>query len=536
MDKRDARTLGVRRRAIALGGAVWLAVVALGAPMGASAAEVKVPPSDHSYSLVGSSWTFGVYSTGLLQEPDFRFPYTRSNSSVVVRPVVRSDAAWFDPGFIVRDAQAEPAGPRPCNRTVPVDQVQQCQQETPEQYQARLDDAHAQFRYPFLSRCGYPDPPNASFSSPTRFFEQHWADSGNRRQDGTYNMPRTEGEMAGGRGAATFAQSVCREDYSSSAEAVDGELRYGPAANPQFQASLMKSVTDVFFEGDDRRIGVARSTAYAKGVTIAGVLTIDELFVTATTKASGKPADASHDQSMRIVGAKVAGTPVEIKGNQVFAPSKPAQDAVNAALKTAGIKSVAASDFEITKAPQGDDVIVKGGGLRVEMELPQRQQFAQEAQLRDVTCQATGNQGCLTLPRTVTDTMSIQLGHVEMISHAVVSDISGGSYLGGVTTGGDETITTTSVLGTVDIPRPAATYTAPTEQALVEDAVSQPAPTNPSLSLGSGRGAPARQLVKLSGWAIMLLAAMAGSVVSATYLLTQQRLPIPVDLDLDVER
>lgn len=509
----------VRRRAAVLGSAAGLLVLALGtAPAGGAVAR---PPTDLSYSLLGSSWTFGVFSTGILQEPDFRFPYTQGNASVVVRPVVRGDAAWFDPGFIVRDAQANPSE-KPCP---PADtpEGKKCAADN----KKTQDNAIATYRYPFLARCLYPDPPNSNYSDPLRIFERR-----DFSDNGFPKPPPTQSGNATAFGAVAYGESSCQEDYSVNLRAVTDELVVGAESAPTIQAASLKSVTKLFFDGPDRSTSVAQTTSTAQGVKLlGGAIAIDKLSVTAEARSNGEASGAKVSSAMKIVGASVGGVPVEIRRDGVFASTaafptdaqrKTAQDQANAVLASLKIK-VRALAVDQRVENDGQDAVIEGGGIKIDWILPQAQRpSAIDSAIRALT--APTPVGAVTLPETVTDTLSIQLGHVNMIAHAVKTSPVAAAFDPGLSGAASSPLVLGEQLRSRSVPTFATTYQAPTD---LGQAVSQPQPTNVTPA-----STPLRPLVKLPAWAVLLLALAAGTAVSATYTLTRQRVPIPPGLEL----
>lgn len=122
---------------------------------------------------------------------------------------------------------------------------------------------------------------------------------------------------------------------------------------------------------------VSASDAAISGLNIAGVVTIDNIRSFARVVANGEKSSAVSDRGLEIVGARVFGTPVvittegvEIADQANPADTRAAQDAIDSALKQAGLTIRLIPPAPSTASTAGTKATADSGGVAVQSIFP----------------------------------------------------------------------------------------------------------------------------------------------------------------------
>lgn len=148
----------------------------------------------------------------------------------------------------------------------------------------------------------------------------------------------------------------------------------GPAAAAEATALAGTPAPNVVVDSATTRIRVARvdgqaastATTVLDGVTVAGVLRLESIVLTATSTADGAAGKSA--ASVRVSGAAVGGTPVEITGEGIMVSGNaiPANaKAVSDALKSAGLELTAPGGQTVEPAAQDSRAEARGPSFRM---------------------------------------------------------------------------------------------------------------------------------------------------------------------------
>lgn len=176
----------------------------------------------------------------------------------------------------------------------------------------------------------------------------------------------------------TASSGDARDPAQLRSEASVRASHLGAAPEIPIPVAIGQAASAATAGADGDRMAAGASTEVSD-IAVAGVLTIDSVTSSVAGAVGGTPGSASHETTLTVTGAAVAGMPVTIDNNGVTANDQSApnplgttaQEQVNAALAAAGLQVRTTPPAEPVAEPDGTRVQAASGGLVVTFSDPQ---------------------------------------------------------------------------------------------------------------------------------------------------------------------